>query len=588
MGQYVKAERLHERSLKIREKHLGSDHPDVAQSLNNLAVLYQAMGQYVKAEPLYERSLKIREKQLGPDHPFVAESLNNLAVLYQVMGQYVKAEPLNERSLKIREKQLGPDHPYVATSLNNLAGLYKSMGQYAKAELLYERSLKMSEKQLGPDHLSVATRLNNLAGLFQDMGQYAKAKPLYERSLKISEKQLGPDHPEVASALGNQARLYLDMGQFAKAEPLFERSLKIREMKLGPDHPYVAQALSYMSVFYASIGNIEKSFGFKIRERRVRTAHIQRTLPALSEKEQALFLKSQEGDRDAAFSLSLLQPQWASRSAPWLINGKSLALACVAERAQLARQSGDPAIDILFQRMIATQAQYASAVNATPKPGQEQARLEQIKLLEADYEDAQRKLGQTQGRSVRKESWVTLEEVQAALPADAVLLDFARFDVYDFKAKGQEKKWLPARYAVWITTKTDVQLIDLGPAEPIDAAILSARRACPLRRIQACGRSESLVRSRPETHRIQNSCLPPLASFSRCRAMARPVGCPTLVSNGAYCLEKHELNFLVSARDLVNTDYQAIATRQPALFANPDFDLAGPSSRPSLWPKPTA
>ena len=51
-------------------------------SLNNLAALYEAQGRYADAEPLYKRSLAICEKALGPDHPDVAMSLNNLAVLY--------------------------------------------------------------------------------------------------------------------------------------------------------------------------------------------------------------------------------------------------------------------------------------------------------------------------------------------------------------------------------------------------------------------------------------------------------------------------------------------------------------------------
>ena len=32
------------------------------------------MGRYAEAEPLYRRSLEIREKQLGPDHPDVARA----------------------------------------------------------------------------------------------------------------------------------------------------------------------------------------------------------------------------------------------------------------------------------------------------------------------------------------------------------------------------------------------------------------------------------------------------------------------------------------------------------------------------------
>ena len=87
-----------------------------------------------------------QRKGAGPDHPDVATSLNNLAVLYDDQGRYADAEPLYKRSLAIREKALGPDHPDVATSLNNLAELYDDQGRYADAEPLYKRSLAIYEK----------------------------------------------------------------------------------------------------------------------------------------------------------------------------------------------------------------------------------------------------------------------------------------------------------------------------------------------------------------------------------------------------------------------------------------------------------
>ena len=46
--------RCTKRSLKIREAKLGKDHPEVATSLNNLAVLYKDTGRYAEAEPLYQ------------------------------------------------------------------------------------------------------------------------------------------------------------------------------------------------------------------------------------------------------------------------------------------------------------------------------------------------------------------------------------------------------------------------------------------------------------------------------------------------------------------------------------------------------
>ena len=53
----------------------------MAQSLNNLADIYRAVGDYAKAEPLLKEALEIYGKVLGPEHPDVATSLNNLAML---------------------------------------------------------------------------------------------------------------------------------------------------------------------------------------------------------------------------------------------------------------------------------------------------------------------------------------------------------------------------------------------------------------------------------------------------------------------------------------------------------------------------
>ena len=50
----------------------------MADTLNNLALLYDAQGQYEKAEPLYRRSLAMSEQALGPKNLDVAQSLNNL------------------------------------------------------------------------------------------------------------------------------------------------------------------------------------------------------------------------------------------------------------------------------------------------------------------------------------------------------------------------------------------------------------------------------------------------------------------------------------------------------------------------------
>ncbi len=95
-----------------------------------VAELYRT-GKFERAVVVARKALEVAEKNVGPNHPDVATSVNNLAVLYKTQGQYAQAEPLYKRALAIHEKALGPDHPDVATSLNNLAFLYYAQGQYA-------------------------------------------------------------------------------------------------------------------------------------------------------------------------------------------------------------------------------------------------------------------------------------------------------------------------------------------------------------------------------------------------------------------------------------------------------------------------
>ena len=70
-------------------------------------------------EPLLKRSLAIREKQLGDNHPDVATSLNNLASLYESQGKYEEAEPLYQRAIAILLEKLGKNHPNTQTGTMN-------------------------------------------------------------------------------------------------------------------------------------------------------------------------------------------------------------------------------------------------------------------------------------------------------------------------------------------------------------------------------------------------------------------------------------------------------------------------------------
>ena len=249
-AQYGAALPLVQRGLAIREQALGPVHSDVAQSLNNLAVLFWRQGKYSEAVPLAQRSLSIREQALGPTHPDVAQSLNTLVVLFHALGHATEAIPLVQRGLVIREQALGPTHPDVAQSLNNLADLYLGQRRPAEALPLAQRALSIREQALGPDHPDVAIVLITLADLYHAQGQDVEALPLAQRALVIWEQALGPTHPNVAESLNSLALLYRAQQQYEQAELLYQRALHLQEQVLGPDHLNVAQSLNNLAAIY--------------------------------------------------------------------------------------------------------------------------------------------------------------------------------------------------------------------------------------------------------------------------------------------------------------------------------------------------
>ncbi len=592
MGWYVESERLYKHSLQIREARLGKDHADVAQTLNNLAVLYGSMGRYAEAEQLHQRSLKIREARLAQDHADVAQSLNNLAVLYEAMGQYDKAEPLGQRGLRILEARLGKDHPRVATSLNNLAGLYASMRQYDKAEPLYQRSLRIMEAWLGKDHPHLATCHNNLAVLYKSMGQYDKAVPLYQRSLRIRKDRLGEDHPLVAVSLNNLAQLFETMNHPAEAEPLYRSSLRISEARLGAHHPQVATSLNNLATLYAAMERWDEATDALERACRGRHHHVQHVLPALSEREQLTFLHANhEPGLRSALSLALLRAKSTrglSDHADWLSNGKALAQQSLAEQILLTRDAAGANADTVRQ-LFDVRRRLAALTLAAPASGQETPRRQQIQDMSRQEQELAKRLAHAHGRKLSGKPWIELKELRKAIPADGVFLDIARFGVFDFQARGDERKWRPAHYAAFVIPaagKGHVRLIDLGEAEAIDRAVQSLRQA---------------LQQAPQTIRVQGEpdsekeVLEPLRALSRLvlgpllphigqsqRWLVSPDGALWLVpwaalplEDGSYVIEKHSLRYLVNGRDLVaNTEANKDRDGAAHLFADPDFDLA--------------
>jgi CHAT domain-containing protein len=223
-GKYEEALPLARRALKIREKVLGPDHSNTADSLTQLGLIYELTQHVYMATPLYKRALAIKQKTLEPENPNVASAMHNLARSYLQGGFYSQALPLAEQTLKIREKILGLDHPDTARSAGTLGIIYSEMGSPAQALPLVQRFLQISEKAMGPEAMQTAIALHRLVMVYVRMGDNDRALPLAERAAQIAEKASALEDAQRALILRDLGFLYLAFKEYGKAETCFRRA----------------------------------------------------------------------------------------------------------------------------------------------------------------------------------------------------------------------------------------------------------------------------------------------------------------------------------------------------------------------------
>ena len=579
-GDHARAEPLYQRALETYVRTLGEENDSVATTLNNLAELHRGRGDYARAEPLYLRALALYTKVLGPGHPDVALVLNNLGALYRNKGDYARAEALYTRALAIRERALGPTHPDVAGTLGNLAEVVRATGGHARAESLYLRALAIHVK-LHPAHTDVAVVLNNLAALYLLEGNDAAAEPLFVRALDINVKALGPDHLEVGRSLNNLAAVYQRKGDEPRAEAMYRRALAIRERALGPQHRSVEITLFNLADLYRARGDLAKAVQFMRRGLDIGERNLDLVFTSGSEDQKQMYLNTLSGETHTAVSLHV-------RSAPGDVEAARLALTTVLRRKGRAldamtdqvtalRQRAAPQDRELLDQLAAARSALASLEVSSADRLTPSARQAEIARHEAAVQRLGDQVSRRSGQFRALAQPVTLDAVAQALPGDAALVEIVAYRPVNPKAVRASDRFGALEYVAYVLghgTATP-QFVELGPAEPIDAAVSALRLAFqdPQRRDV-----EDLARALDE--KVMRPVRPLLGTASH--VFLSPDGTLNLVpfaalvdEQGSYLVEKYTISYLTSGRDLLRLQVPRRSGGPPMVIADPLYDAPG-------------
>lgn len=178
------------------DANLGSESLVTAAAANNYGGLLNAAGRYREAEAVLRRSLGIKRKLIGDEHPETAIAINALAFAMEKLGEAESAEALYLESARIFETNPDKSAPSQGTRvLLNAATLAFERGDFAAALERRKRALATITKALGNDNPDTADARLHLgeslyqAGRFDDAArQLGKANTLFAESVDAHQK----------------------------------------------------------------------------------------------------------------------------------------------------------------------------------------------------------------------------------------------------------------------------------------------------------------------------------------------------------------------------------------------------------------
>ncbi len=617
MGNAAAALPLCRQAVEIRRATLGENHPDYVTTLSSLAMLYRAMGDLAAALPLYRQAVEICRATLGEGHPNYATSLNNLAVMYRAMGDYSAALPLCHQALEIQRAALGESHPDYATTLNNLAELYREMGDHNAALPLIRQAVEIRRATLGESHPRYAQSLNNLALLYEETGDYAAALPLYRQAMEIRRAALGESHPHYAQSLNNLAWLYMKAGDHAAAVQVCRQAVQIGRTVLGDSDQVYDASLNNLAFLFAATGRASEALQVMEQAAAIADRMIGQVLSIGSERQIISFLTTQAGRFFRTLSLVLKyhyeSPSGVCSALDLVLRRKAITAEVRASQREAVLGGRYPALEPKLRELAALRMQIARKTLAGPGPEALASHRQELANLETEKESLEAELA-SQIPEMNLEQKLRAADRRAValgLPEGVVLVEFVRFPVFDFQAMPArgESAWKSPCYVAFVVpggAPDEVQMIDLGEAEPIDLLIADFRAGIIAE--AETGDERDMARWREEASpTIANDAGLALraATFDvlapalggRTRLLIAPDGDLTRLpfevlstEDGRRLIDDYQVSYVTCGRDVLRFGTESTGRPgEPLVVADPDFDLeamivAEPApARPGFW-----
>jgi len=503
LGNRLEARRLLADGVRIAERSLAPCNSEMLGLQTYRASALKYDGQYTEARTLYRRALHALEQCVGPGHSRTATVIYNLALLASTMGDFAEAERLHARAIRLWSAALGPTHPYVARGWDALAEVAAWRGHRARAQDLYARALALRRHALGARHPEVAWTLANLARVRVESGDLARAERDVAQAIAIV-RDVGPSNEpdHLARVLALRGEIESRRGDYRAARASFAEALSLRERKFGGSHPLAAEARAEVAAADFALGAREAALGEALEAEQAGRDHLRFTMRYLPERQAMAYAGRRVHALDLALSIEPSgEPSGPGRTFDALIHSRGIILDELAARAA-ADDDADPQAAPLTAAAVHARQRFADLVVGSLQGSVSRALLDGARQRKEDAEQALAERS-APARAELTRARIGLDDVRGALPVDATLVSFVKYDrtssPADDQPAGGRAAWHRAvsSYAAFVQRSgaRDTIFVPLGTAASLEPLIKTWHD-------EAAGRSIAAGASRPRAERL--------------------------------------------------------------------------------------
>ena len=307
-SRYRQAEPLLLMALMIRKAVLGEQHPQYANVLAKLGVLYLRRNLYEQAEAHYRQAHSILMPVITKQERINIGSFSRLHLILSknVFGSYISGDQnwvfgtnlatdpdysfpfpnatdldaqvdlnMKEGDIKgaifylrflrsIHAANYGEMHPNALYILDTLVRVYENSTEYESAAKYLLQGLAIRKMMLGELHPHYVRNAEKLAWTYEQMvnsGEMSTEafEPYLLQALAIRKATVGERHPSYARSLYALAVAYEKQENFLDAEPLHQQVLAIRKVSLGEEHSDYVASLNRLADLYYRMESYEQA-----------------------------------------------------------------------------------------------------------------------------------------------------------------------------------------------------------------------------------------------------------------------------------------------------------------------------------------